>query len=107
MKRAADKAAVLTFYGGGKRQCVWDGCTETDPDVLTIDHVKNGGTKHRTKLGIRGGHDFYRRLRSAGFPDGFQTLCANHQLKKEILRRREASQRAAVFEIFRAAMFEK
>jgi hypothetical protein len=84
--RAAIKAAVFTFYGNGRLQCVWEGCEVCDPDMLTIDHVDNGGTQDRKHNG-RGGHDFYRRLQRQGYPQGYQTLCANHQLKKEILRR--------------------
>ena len=87
--RAAIKSAVLTYYGNGQMCCIWDGCTVVDPDMLTIDHVNNGGTQDRLMNG-RGGHDFYRRLQRDGFPEGFQTLCANHQLKKEILRRQES-----------------
>lgn len=66
-------------------QCVWPGCEVSDPDMLTIDHVNNDGAQDR-KID-RGGHDFYRRLQVKGYPEGFQTLCANHQLKKEIQRR--------------------
>jgi hypothetical protein len=56
---------------------------------LTIDHINNDGwaerKKHRT--GKTGGA-VYHRLRHKKFPTGYQTLCMNHQLKKEILRKR-------------------
>lgn len=82
------KTEVLTYYGkGGKLSCCWRKCNIVDIDCLTIDHIKNDGQKHR-KYGRRlTGRTLYRFLRMQGYPEGFQTLCANHQIKKEILRR--------------------
>jgi|SRR5208282_1898576 len=86
--RLNDKIACLSHYGkDGKLQCCWPGCPENDIDVLTIDHINNDG--HHRKGGISG-HQLYKKLVKSNFPEGFQTLCANHQLKKELLRRREA-----------------
>ena len=83
------KIEVLSHYGkDGHLQCCWPGCLETDLDVLTLDHVNNDGAKDRI-AGRATGTGLYYRVRNDGFPVGFQTLCANHQLKKEILRRRE------------------
>lgn len=82
--RQALKLEVLTRYGkNGTLQCCWDGCGVVDIDVLTLDHVNNDGRKDRLKRGI----NIYSSLRQDDFPDGYQTLCANHQLKKEILRK--------------------
>ncbi len=82
------KTEVLTYYGkSGKLKCCWRKCHIIDIDCLTIDHVKNDGQKHR-KYGRRlTGRTLYRFLRLQKYPVGFQTLCANHQIKKEILRR--------------------
>jgi hypothetical protein len=54
--------------------------------MLTLDHVHNDGAQHRKLIG-GGGHRTYSWVRKNGYPDGFQTLCGSHQLKKEILRR--------------------
>lgn len=82
------KLAVLAKYGlNNAICCCWAGCGEKDPDVLTIDHIDNNGYVDK-KLG-KSGFSLHHRLKKDNFPDGFQTLCANHQLKKEVLRRRE------------------
>ena len=39
----------------------------------------------------------YKARRKAGFPDGFQTLCHNHQWKKELMRRREQREQNGKF----------
>ena len=82
------KVRVLSRYGkNGKPLCAWRGCFVSDLDCLTLDHIHDDGKKHRDK-GFKGGINGYRELERAGYPAGFQTLCANHQLKKENLRRR-------------------
>jgi len=82
------KIKVLTHYGPqGKLQCAWPDCTVTDIDMLSLDHVNNDGAADRKKH-TAGGCMTYCRVRRLGFPEGFQTLCHNHQWKKEILRRR-------------------
>jgi hypothetical protein len=83
------KIRVLTYYGKkGKLCCSWRGCDVSDLDCLTLDHIKNDGAKHRAS-GYSGGMNGYTALHAAGLPTGFQTLCANHQLKKENQRRRK------------------
>jgi hypothetical protein len=84
---AAIKLDVLSRYGPqGKLQCCWPDCTVIDPDMLSLDHVENNGAEDRK---IRGtGVQLYCRLRKEGYPEGFQTLCFNHQMKKELMRRR-------------------
>jgi hypothetical protein len=64
---------TIAAYGS---MCVC--CGESNPDVLTIDHVNNDGAEHRRVIG-RGGNVFYVWLRKNGFPqDGrFQVLCFN------------------------------
>jgi len=57
--------------------------------MLSLDHVNNNGAEHRKELGINNsGVQIYGVVKRAGFPEGFQTLCCNHQMKKELLRRR-------------------
>ena len=82
------KIRVLTYYGKhGELGCCWRNCEVRDLDCLTLDHVYDNGKKHREE-GYEGGINGYRQLKRAGYPEGFQTLCGNHQLKKENIRRR-------------------
>lgn len=82
--RLGAKLIVLAYYGKeGKLQCSWPDCDVTDIDMLTIDHVNNDGNKD-----YRNGGKLYVSLRANGYPEGFQTLCHNHQWKKEMMRRR-------------------
>lgn len=87
--RAETKLLVLSHYGpNGKLQCSWPDCTVIDPDMLSLDHVNNDGSKDRAGS-CPGGVQFYVKLKGKGFPEGFQTLCHNHQWKKELMRRRK------------------
>lgn len=82
------KIRVLTHYGKSKQlKCRWRKCEVQDLDMLTLDHIYDNGKKHREQ-GYEGGINGYRQLARAGYPKGFQTLCGNHQLKKEHIRRR-------------------
>ena len=87
------KTEVLTHYGPkGKLQCSWAGCKIKDLDMLTLDHVNNDGKQHRSLLhrgGTSGGPKTLVDVRRRGYPEGFQTLCGGHQLKKEIELRRK------------------
>lgn len=89
----ARKLQVMSRYGRhGRAQCCWEGCTVEDLDMLTLDHVENNGAEHRrsyTKTGRGGGTQLYRLLEKQGYPPGYQTLCANHNLKKHILEIRK------------------
>ena len=76
------KAEVLTYYGNGKLACVK--CGFDDIRGLTIDHICGGGTKHKASLGSS---NLYLWLKRNGFPKGYQTLCANCNLIKEIVRK--------------------
>lgn len=57
------KFEVLSRYGrGGKPTCCWPGCTVSDPDMLTLDHVDDTGAKHRRETGLEG-KTFYAWLK--------------------------------------------
>ena len=73
------KFEVFTHYSqNGKPEC--GRCGITDIDILCLDHINgNGGGRIR-----RGGWMLYKKLREKGYPEGFQVLCANCNLKKEI-----------------------
>jgi len=84
------KLEVLTHYGkNGRLQCSWPDCEVVDPDMLTLDHTNNDGEEHRKEIKSRGGQSTYRWIIKNGFPEDFQTLCWNHQAKKELMRRRD------------------
>jgi hypothetical protein len=55
-----------------------------DIDMLTLDHINDDGAEKRKQKAHASGKRFYSQLRAANWPTGFQTLCANHQLKKYI-----------------------
>ena len=79
------KTEVLTHYGPkGQLRCCASQCEITDIDMLTLDHVANDGAQHRKKITT----SVYQWVQRKKYPEGFQTLCANHQLKKELIRRR-------------------
>jgi len=86
--RTAVKIEVLSHYGkGGKLMCCWPKCKIKDVDMLTLDHEKDDGAKKR-KNGEKTGYNGYRDLRKLNYSDGYQTLCCNHNQKKEMMRRR-------------------
>jgi hypothetical protein len=89
--RARNKIEVLTYYGPNQvLQCAWNECTVVDIDMLVLDHVKDNGAEEKRKLGGSSGrgHVFYQYLKAHGFPSGYQTLCCNHNHKKELVRNR-------------------
>ena len=66
------KIETLTHYSAGKPLCAC--CGEKILLLLTLDHMNNNGNKHR-KSGCGGGVNFYSKLRTQGFPKGYQVLC--------------------------------
>jgi len=75
------KLEVLTHYSpSGILRCSWSGCAVNDVDMLTLGHLD----RNRRGTGIA----LYQALCTEGFPLGFQTLCCNHNQKKETMRSR-------------------
>lgn len=82
------KIKCLAYYGPEKKvQCSYPKCDIVDSDMLSLDHINNDGANHRKRLSANGS-GLYHWLKKNGFPQGFQTLCFNHQWKKELNRRR-------------------
>ena len=77
-RRQRFKLEVLSHYSGVIPCCAR--CGITDLDVLCLDHKNNGGHQHRQQIG--GGGKFYTWIKANNFPDGFQVLCANCNMKK-------------------------
>src|SRR5579883_2780854 len=84
------KHKVLKHYGKhGKLMCKWRGCCISDIDMLSIDHINDDGAKHRKSKYKRrdwGRINLYETLVKKDFPEGYQTLCMNHQFKKQALK---------------------
>lgn len=70
------RRCVLQHYGGKCAECGID-----DQAVLHFDHIGGGGRKHKAEVG-----PIHRWLKKAGFPEGFQVLCANHNHLKRLRR---------------------
>lgn len=76
------KIEVLSYYSQGEvPMCIH--CNETDPRVLCIDHINGGGGKHRKELKLTSSIKFYRWLQNHDYPDGYQTLCYNCNIRKK------------------------
>jgi hypothetical protein len=88
--RKQHRIIVLMHYSNGTMACRV--CGENNVNFLTIDHINNGGNQHlrETSTTITEWL-FYMHRRAGKWPKGFQVLCANHNLEKE-LDRREADE---------------
>ncbi len=62
---------AILAYGGYRCAC----CGVREPDFLTIDHINNGGSRHRRRVGVAS--NFYRWLQKHSYPKGFRVLCSN------------------------------
>jgi hypothetical protein len=84
------KLEVLTYYSDYvELKCSVKGCEISDIDMLTIDHINDNGAEERRNNTSRRGARMYKYLKDQGYPDGYQTLCMNHNLKKEVQRGRK------------------
>lgn len=91
-RREEAKRLVMTHYGlDGEPKCVE--CKHSNLDALCIDHIGDNGSEDRKESMGRNmggsGSRFYFYLIKNGLPDGYQTLCANCNLSKEINRKRK------------------
>lgn len=83
-KREGLKVAVVNVLTNGEGTCRH--CGQGDIDVLNVDHVNNDGKTHRQKVPTS---NAIRWIIQNDYPQGFQILCANCNLKKEVTRRRQ------------------
>lgn len=74
------KFDVLAHYGKICAVCGFD-----DYRALQIDHIADNGAEERRSLGGKSfsGWRFYEWLKKNGYPEGYQTLCANHNNIKQ------------------------
>ena len=86
------KTMVVKHYSNGTMACSNPFSAHKEPFIdiraLTIDHINNGGEKQKRVLGFKAGHSLQLWLVRNHYPKGYQILCANCQLIKEIERRR-------------------
>lgn len=73
------KQKALDHYG---RSCSC--CGETGEAFLQFDHTDGGGNVHRKTEKITGGNGLAVWLYRHGFPEGFQTLCANCNIGRHL-----------------------
>src|SRR5271157_227897 len=81
------KVEVLSHYGKDNTlKCCWEGCEVADVDMLSLDHINNDGAEHRHNVGLSGSL-FYKWIKKNNYPlePALQTLCMNHQMKKNIM----------------------
>ncbi len=80
-RRRAMRKQVFDHYGN---ICV--SCGFADHRALQIDHIYNDGAKERKSLGGQNvsGWRFYDYLIKQGLPEGYQTLCANCNMIKQL-----------------------
>jgi hypothetical protein len=83
-KRDNLKCAVVNVLTDGEGTC--RSCGQGDIDVLNVDHIDNDGKEHRKIVPTS---NILRWLIQNDYPPGFQILCANCNLKKEVTRRRQ------------------
>lgn len=76
------KITTLSHYSDGTLKCTH--CGEDDIRVLQLDHIDGGGNEQRQKIG-KGSGKVYRWLRDQGYPEGYQVLCANCNIRKTYL----------------------
>ena len=79
-KTSQIKREVIKHYSNDTSKCRL--CSESDLTVLTIDHINGNGSTHRKEIKLTGGNYFYRWLKNAGYPEGYQILCFNCNLCK-------------------------
>jgi hypothetical protein len=72
------KFQVLSHYANGTPKCTR--CGFVDIRALSLDHIAGGGNQHRKQIGS----GWYRKLRKASYPEGYQVLCMNCQWIKRV-----------------------
>lgn len=76
------KYQVIKYYSEDKMRCGCPKCDVSDIRFLTIDHMIESGSAHRSKLRKSPGFSFYLWLIKNKFPKGFQVLCFNCNIGK-------------------------
>src|SRR3990167_874942 len=84
------KKQTLSYYSKTNEPICWM-CGFKDIRALCLDHINNDVNKDRVNIMGKNyagsGSRFYVKLRKMGYPKGYQTLCSNCNLIKEIEKR--------------------
>ena len=75
----ANRILALKAYGGENPACAC--CSECSPLFLSLDHVDGGGRQQRA---AKGGGGFMTWLKANNYPPGFQVLCHNCNLGRQL-----------------------
>ncbi len=78
------KFIVVAHYSMGEMRC--RECPCNDLFCLQIDHIEGGGNQHREELKSKK-CNLYHWLINNDFPEGFQVLCANCNVRKRIINK--------------------
>ena len=76
------KKELFTHYSKGTPRCAHCGITELD--VLVLDHINGDAWKERAEFKIPHNTGIYSWLRRNNYPEGYQILCSNCNLRKKI-----------------------
>jgi hypothetical protein len=85
MKESALKLKLEAMDAYGGKRCACSGCPLPIPgiDFLSIDHIENDGAQHGRAIG-QARRNIYRWLKQQGYPAGFQVLCFNCNMGKNV-----------------------
>ena len=87
-RHSLNKIAVMMHYSKGKPKCVK--CKEDNLLFLNIDHIRGRKAEGHDSKMTSG--QLYRFLLKNNFPKNYQVLCFNHNLIKEIQRKKNLKQ---------------
>jgi len=79
---------ILGYYSNPRGKPICNNCGEQDIEVLCLDHIEGGGRRQLRETKSKGS-SFYRWLGVNGYPNGYQVLCANCNMKKAKLEQVE------------------
>ena len=79
LKKRRLQLKTMAFQAYGGCECKW--CGDDDMLALSIDHINNGGTKHRKEIA---GVNICCWLMNHCYPPGFQVLCMSCQCAKHL-----------------------
>lgn len=89
--RQKRKLETLAKYSmSGVPRCNW--CGIEDIDVLCLDHINDNGAQHKREEKYS---DIHTWLRTNNYPEGFQVLCYNCNMKKRFIRERNDRERTS------------
>jgi len=77
------KKETFSHYSDGKMKCASCGY-DKNINALELDHIEGKGNDSRKKFNKTGGWSYYEKLKTLGYPEGYQVLCSNCNKIKQI-----------------------